>query len=228
LRKPFDNDVLFETKDVYDYRFENNVIYIDDFYKRPDEIYDFLMARDYPLWKHNIERTDGRNGKDYFDCRIIDNIAFPTRMYFNDNNRLLDICRKYWHTGNYEYQHAFEVNCFQSNENFNNTIQHYPHLDSELSAPDEFATLNMLVYLDKEEDGGTAIYDGEWITNDEQMNVLYPVGERFNIRQIVEHKFNRCVIFPGNSMHGAYINDYSKYMEDKWRFTQVRFYHPVR
>ena len=99
-------------------------------------------------------------------------------------------------------------------------------MDSELQAPDNFSTLNFLVYLDKEEDGGTAIYDGEWITNDEDMNVLYPVGDRFKIRQIVEHKYNRAVIFPGNSMHGAYINDYSKYVGDKWRFTQVRFFHP--
>ena len=30
------------------------------------------------------------------------------------------------------------------------------------------ATLNMLVYMDKEEDGGTAIYGGEWITNREE------------------------------------------------------------
>ena len=83
----------------------------------------------------------------------------------------------------------------------------------------------MLVYLDKQEDGGTAIYDGEWITNDENMALLYPVEERFNLRQVIPAKFNRCVVFPGNCMHGAYINDYHRYLEN-WRFTQVTFYHP--
>ena len=29
--------------------------------------------------------------------------------------------------------------------------------------------------MDKQEDGGTAIYDGEWITNDENMALLYHV-----------------------------------------------------
>ena len=83
----------------------------------------------------------------------------------------------------------------------------------------------MLVYMDKEEDGGTAVYDGEWITNDENMSLLYPVEDRFTIERIIPHKFIRCVIFPGNRMHGAYIEDYNKY-KDKWRFTQVIFYHP--
>ena len=104
-------------------------------------------------------------------------------------------------------------------------MQHYPHIDSALNTPDHLSTLNMLVYMDKQEDGGTAIYDGEWITNDENMALLYPVEERFKIRQVIPAKFNRCVIFPGNCMHGAYVNDYHRYLED-WRFTQVTFYHP--
>lgn len=226
MRMPFNQDEMFKLGSRFNPIFKDNVVYIDDFYENPDVIYDHLMARDYPLWKYNGEREQSRNGHDYFDCRICDNIPFPTRQYFNDLDRVLNVCRKYWHKGDYDMQHAFEVNCFQANEVFGKEIQHYPHLDSELSAPDNFSTLNFLVYLDKEEDGGTAIYDGEWITNDEDMNVLYPVGDRFKIRQIVEAKFNRAVIFPGNSMHGAYINDYSKYVGDKWRFTQVRFFHP--
>ena len=99
-------------------------------------------------------------------------------------------------------------------------MQHYPHIDSSLDTPDECSTLNMLVYLDIEESGGTAVYDGEWITKDENMSLLYPVEDR-----LIPHKFNRCVIFPGNRMHGAYIDDYNKY-KDNWRFTQVTFFHP--
>jgi len=57
------------------------------------------------------------------------------------------------------------------------------------------------------------------------MSLLYPVEDRFTIERIIPHKFNRCVIFPGNRMHGAYIDDYNKY-KDNWRFTQVTFFHP--
>ena len=34
--------------------------------------------------------------------------------------------------------------------------------------------------MDKVEDGGTAVYGGEWVTNDENINLLYPVEEIHN------------------------------------------------
>ena len=58
------------------------------------------------------------------------------------------------------------------------------------------------------------------------MSLLYPVEERFNLERVIPAKFNRAVIFPGNRMHGAYIDDYNKY-KDNWRFTQVLFYQPI-
>ena len=72
------------------------------------------------------------------------------------------------------------------------------------------------------------MYGGEWITNDEAHSLLYPVEERFTIEHIIPAKFNRAVIFPGNRLHGAYIEDYTKYSGDKWRFSQVQFFHPQR
>jgi hypothetical protein len=83
----------------------------------------------------------------------------------------------------------------------------------------------MIVYLDKNDDGGTAVYNGEWITNDERFNLMYPVEDRFTIDRIIPAKFNRCVIFPGNRIHGAWVDDYSK-LNDSWRCSQVRFLHP--
>ena len=82
--------------------------------------------------------------------------------------------------------------------------------------------------MDKQDNGGTAVYEGEWITNDEQINLLYPVEERFQLRQIVPAKFNRLVMFTGNKLHGGYVEDYSKYMGENWRYTQVTFFHPRR
>ena len=83
----------------------------------------------------------------------------------------------------------------------------------------------MIVYLDKNDDGGTAVYDGEWITNDERFNLLYPVEERFTIDRIRPAKWNRWVTFPGKRIHGARVDDYSK-LKDTWRCSQVRCLHP--
>ena len=97
-------------------------------------------------------------------------------------------------------------------------------VDSPLDRPDNLSTLNFLVYLDIEEDASNAVYDGEWITNDEDMSLLYPVEERFNLERVIPAKFNRAVIFPGNRMHGT-GQDYNKYKDT--RDLQVLFYRPV-
>ena len=225
MNKVYSNDELYRLSPVLKPEFRDGVIYIDDFYENAEDIYDMITSRSYPLWKYNAEAGETRNGIDYYDCRIVDKNGHPTREYFNEHNRILDICRKHWHKGDYSWDMIYEFNCFKPINEISNDLQHYPHIDSTLGTPDENSTLNFLVYMDKVEDGGTAVYGGEWVTNDENINLLYPVEERFSIEKIIEHKFNRAVIFPGNCMHGAYINDYHRYLEN-WRFTQVTFYHP--
>ena len=225
MNKVYSNDELYRLSPVLKPEFKDGVIYIDDFYENAEDIYDMITSRSYPLWKYNAEVGQTRNGSDYYDCRIVDKNGHPTREYFNEHNRILDICRRYWWKGDYQWDMIYEFNCFQPIKEISNDLQHYPHIDSELGTPDEASVLNFLVYMDKVEDGGTAVYGGEWVTNDENVNLLYPVEERFKIEKVIEHKFNRAVIFPGNCMHGAYINDYTKYKND-WRFTQVTFYRP--
>lgn len=226
MSKPIILDELYKMKGSFaDAKFDGFCLTIDDFYENAEDLHDHLLSRDYPMWKYNPE-SPTRNGVDYYDCRIVDKVGHPTRMYEGEHQRILDVCRRYWHKGEYDWSRLYEFNCFKTGEITDPKYQHYPHIDSRLDTPDNCATLNMLVYLDKQEDGGTAVYDGEWITNDENMNVLYPVEERFNIRTIIKAKFNRCVIFPGNYMHGAWIDDYNKYKEN-WRFTQVTFFHPT-
>ena len=225
MSKPIILDELYKMKGSFaDAKFDGFCLTIDDFYENAEDLYQHLTNRDYPMWKYNPE-SPTRNGIDYYDWRIVDKVGHPTRIYETEHQRILDVCRRYWHKGEYNWSRLYEFNCFKTGEITNSRFQHYPHIDSKLDMPDNCATLNMLVYLDKEEDGGTAVYDGEWITNDENMNVLYPVEERFNIRTMIKAKFNRCVIFPGNYMHGAWIDNYNKYI-DNWRFTQVTFFHP--
>lgn len=225
--KTFVLDELFKFNSNFIADFDGEVLTIDNFYEDPDTLYEWIKNRDYPMWKYNTERNT-RNGIDYNDCRITDKIAHPTRIYENEMERVVNICRRYFHTGGYDWQRIYEFNCFQTLSVFDKNIQHYPHTDSELSTPDNESTLNMIVYMDKEEDGGTAIYEGTWLSNDEHLNVLFPVLDRFELRRVVPAKFNRCVIFPGNRIHGAWIDDYSKYTGDSWRYSQVNFLHPVK
>ena len=225
--KTFVLDELFKFNSNFIADFDGEVLTIDNFYEDPDTLYEWIKNRDYPMWKYNTERAT-RNGIDYNDCRITDKIAHPSRIYENEMNRVLNLCRKYFHKGGYDWQRIYEFNCFQTITEFDPKIQHYPHTDSELATPDNESTLNMIIYMDKEDDGGTAVYEGTWLSNDEHLNVLFPVLDRFELRRVVPAKFNRCVIFPGNRIHGAWIDDYSKYTGDSWRYSQVNFLHPVK
>ena len=220
-------DELFQISPQLDVKFDGTVLTIDNFYENPEILHDYISTRSYPLWKYSTER-ETKNGLDYNDCRITDKVAHPTRMYFNEMDRVLNLCREHWHKGRYEWDIIQEFNCFQTITQFDPDLQHYPHTDSTLDTPDNEATLNMIVYLDHEENGGTALYGGTWLSNDEDRNLLYPVKERFDIDHIIPAKFNRCVIFPGNRIHGAYIDDYTKYSGENWRYTQVQFLTPVR
>ena len=76
----------------------------------------------------------------------------------------VSLCQKYFHKGDYNYNDLLEFNCFQTITQTDTKLQHYPHVDSSFDTSDELSTLNMLVYMDKEEDGGTAVYGGNWIT----------------------------------------------------------------
>lgn len=225
MEKYFDLDELFVHSPKLEPQFDGFVMTIDNFYENAEDIYTWLKEQRYPLWKYNAER-DSRNGKDYKDCRLVHKIGHPTRKYVGRMEQILDMCRRHWWLGQYSYDQVYEFNCFQAMDGLSTTLQHYPHVDSSLFTPDHHSTLNMIIYLDKEESGGTAVYEGDWISNDEQVNLLYPCSERFTLNRIIEHKFNRCVIFPGNRLHGAYVEDYTKYTGDNWRYTQVNFLHP--
>ena len=227
LNKVFAIDELFQMSPSFDAKFEDGVLYIDNFYENAEIIHDYLEDRSYPLWKYSTER-DTKNGVDYYDCRINDSVSHPTRLYYAEMERVLNLCRQYWWKGNYNWANIIEFNVFQTINVFDTKMQHYPHTDSALGSPDHLATLNIIVYLDKKESGGTALYDGTWLSNNEDYNLLFPVEDRFDIRTKIPAKFNRCVIFPGNQIHGAYVDDYTKYTGESWRYSQVQFLHPTR
>ena len=45
--------------------------------------------------------------------------------------------------------------------------------------------INILVYLDKVEDGGTAVYESAWIPNREGEGLLQPVEETMDLSYVI-------------------------------------------
>jgi len=220
-------DTLFKQSADWEVSFDDNLqaFIIDNYYENAEDVYEWLQKRDVPLWKYNEERQTP-NGIDYIDARIVDKIGHPTRLWNNSIERLLSICRQKWHKGEYEWRDDFEVNCFKSINIDDNKLQHYPHIDGRFDDPNDQSVINCLIYLDKVEDGGTAVYETAWVPNMEHKGLLQPVEEMMDLKHVIPAKFNRCVLFTGNKMHGAYINDYSKYKDD-YRMSQVLFFHPI-
>jgi hypothetical protein len=95
-------------------------------------------------------------------------------------------------------------------------MQHHPHYDTDM--------LNVLTYIDKHADGGTAIYEDIDVENKEGANLIIDVSA-YKIKEIIPAKPNRCVIFSGNKLHGAYINDNNIYYNN-WRITQATIVRP--
>jgi hypothetical protein len=91
-------------------------------------------------------------------------------------------------------------------------FQHHPHRDHN--------GINTLVYLDKHESGGTALYrDQPGHVDNEDKNLIIDIS-KYSIVEVIPHKFNRMAIFHGDLLHGAYIEDNSVY-EDEWRITHA-------
>ena len=94
-----------------------------------------------------------------------------------------------------------------------NVLQHFPHKED---------SFNCIVYLDKISSGGTALYEtSENIINQEHLNLLCDVS-RYPIN-LIRAKPNRLVIFPGNTYHGAFIEDHNLYL-NSWRINQLMFF----
>ena len=207
--KPYLHDELFEInddlnpilKDVGPYQY----LSIDNFYKRPDDIFDMLSNSWAPNWKLDVHR--GNNFKEYYDCRL----AFPIQdktIEFLKNIKLIknDLGNTYCTT---LYTNSFSwINAPSSNYQF------LPHEDDNL---------NVLVYMDKICSGGTALYE-----NYKYMpHHVEDIDIRYNIEELKYHvipsEFNKCVIFNGRIPHGGYIEDHNQYTNGNWRHNLVYF-----
>ena len=211
---PFICDSLFDINPNFKITYNDCVVVVDDWYLNYEDMHKILVNMPVARWKW-VEGS--RNFIDYYDCRPafpiherdnrlsthqgVEIIKLIIKEYFGEPRRL-DLKNK-----------SVVYNYFRNiKTGISNSFQHYPHYDSDI---------NVLIYLDKINSGGTALYNMPLIPNNEHVNLLYDVSNY--PKMVVNAAPNRMVIFEGKIMQGGYIEDHSKYVND-WRINQVMFF----
>lgn len=215
--KPVIYDELFDMNDGLTPEFYDGVIYVDNFYKHYEEIYEMLSNTSVNVWKYE---KDSMNFIDYYDCRLTLENGFYSDKFIDRINSIIELIF-------YCFQEKKDVGIVDTYYRFNyyknikknvsNDLQHYPHIDDVNNA------YNAIVYLDKQCSGGTAIYpDIDDLENDEANNLLFDVSN--TSKKIIQAKPNRLVIFRGDVYHGGYIEDHNTYTDENWRINQGMFF----
>lgn len=209
---PFIPEDLFELNSNLNPQFDGEVIIIDDIFKNYQNVLDVCNNMSVENWK--ISPTS-RNFKDYYDCRPQFNNWCPTPSKFKKRlTTILSITNDYFNlNGNLKATQNFSFNYFKHlKKDISSKFQHYPHYDQYFNA---------IFYIDPFENGGTALYENISLENKEEENILLNIS-KLKIRKIINSKPNRCVIFPGQYLHGGYIKDHNIYYHN-WRINLVHF-----
>lgn len=214
MNLPFVGEGLFDINPNITVTGNKNVVIVDNWYLKYEELYNVLNNTPVARWKW-VEGS--RNFIDYYDCRPVfplNSLAISRQGAFI----IKDIIKNYFReTSEFDLSnHIAEFNFYKNiKKDISKDLQHFPHSDRDYNA---------LVYLDKICSGGTALYDMPLIKNEEQFNLLHDVSNYS--KKIIKAAPNRLVIFNGRQMHGGYIEDHNKYIND-WRFNQVMFFSRV-
>ena len=182
---------------------------MDNFYKNPDEVYDFLFNRDVPLWK--IEEKPSFNTIHFIDRRLEE-----------DDERLAPVIGFLSYLCNQDAEsHAIVTNMqrfFKHDFNDNKNCYWWPHHDSGY---------NGIVYFNKDDNtSGTNLYSVVKERDDTDPEHYRPwrPKEDFKILKTLEPEFNRLVFFDGlKFIHGANFPD-DRYFSEEYRTNQVFFF----
>ena len=187
---------------------ESKIFIVDNFYKNPDEVYDFLFKRDVPLWK--IEEKPSFNSIHFIDKRldeyderltpVIDFLSLLCNQYADSYNIVTNMQRFFKHDFN-DYK-----NCYW-----------WPHQDSGY---------NGIVYFNKDNTSGTNLYSVVKDMDDDFPEHYRPwrPKENFKILKTLEPEYNRLVFFDGlKFFHGANFPD-DRYFGEEYRMNQVFFF----
>ena len=179
---------------------------IRDFYKKPDEVIEFIHRYEPYAHKHGLGYFS--QGYDFDDMRhtiysfsikpVYDFLSTITKQkpYKEDDNS------QYAINTNYTYFRQI-----YKNKHF------YPHRDFGQTA---------MVYLDKETANGTNIYKNiSWNEYNEEHKDHYCNDNQVNVIAHTPSEYNKLVIWDGLQLHGLCQDE--KYI-DKWRLNQVFFF----
>lgn len=210
MPKPFITENLFEVNEDKKITVNEDHVIIDDYYKNYDDIVNFFEDTYVESWKMS---DDSRNFIDYYDCRYGIANWFPNQSLMENR---LSVIHQMIHdfTGKTEIyiQKGLEFNVFKHRkENVSQKMQHHPHYDGGM--------YNYLTYIDPHCSGGTAIYENVDVPNKESQTLLVDISD-YNLKHIIAAKPNRTVIFNGELLHAAYIEDNNVYYNN-WRITQA-------
>ena len=186
----------------------SKIFTIDNFYKNPDEVYDFLFNREVPLWK--IEEKPSFNTIHFIDKRLIEYderllpvIGFLSYLCNQDaeSHNIVTNMQRF-------FKHDFDdyKNCHW-----------WPHQDSGY---------NGIVYFNKDDNtSGTNLYSvkKQYNMTLEHVEPWRP-KENFKILKTLEPEYNRLVFFDGlKFLHGANFPD-NRYFDEEYRTNQVFFF----
>ena len=187
---------------------ESKIFIIDNFYKNPDEVYDFLFNREVPLWK--IEEKPSFNTIHFIDRRLdeVDDRITPVIGFLSylcnqdaDSHNIITNMQRF-------FKHEF---------NDNKNCYWWPHQDSGY---------NGIVYFNKDDNtSGTNLYSvvGQYDMTLEHIKP-WRSKEDFKILKTLEPKYNRLVFFDGlKFLHGANFPD-DRYFGEEYRTNQVFFF----
>tara|TARA_B100002019_G_scaffold156039_1_gene134330 strand:- start:110 stop:748 length:639 start_codon:yes stop_codon:yes gene_type:complete len=188
---------------------ETPIFTIDNFYKNPDEVHDYLFNREIPLWK--MDEKPSYNSIHFFDRRFekMDDRLTPVLGFLSylcnqdaaSHHIVTNVQRFFRHDFN-DYK-----NCYW-----------WPHQDGGY---------NGIVYFNKGDNTcGTNLYS---VIKDQDEMVPehyrpWRPKEDFKILKTLEPEYNRLVFFDGlKFMHGAnFPNDL--YFGEEYRKNQVFFF----
>ena len=186
----------------------SKIFTIDNFYKNPDEVYDFLFNREVPLWK--IEQKPSFN-----------NIHFIDKRLEEDDERITPVIGFLSYLCNQDAEsHDVITNMqrfFKHDFNDNKNCYWWPHQDSGY---------NGIVYFNKDDNtSGTNLYSvvGQYDMTIEHIKP-WRSKEDFKILKTLESEYNRLVFFDGlKFLHGANFPD-DRYFGEEYRTNQVFFF----
>ena len=221
MNKMIDIDELFELNPDYEVvSFDGEVMIVDNWYKNYDQIIE-VMKKQTPITytSDGAPEISEENGKEYFDGRVIFPNSKFNKKYLKSVEEILKLINTTPDDVHFE-TNALIFNYWKSGKIYENKFQSRPHTDGT-------NTFACVIYLDELCSGGTAFYkskekpsSGSGLIDIQNITV----EQCIELKRVIPAKPNRMIIYEGNTPHGAFIEDHSKYI-DEWRINHVHFIH---